>query len=440
MSEQRTPDLRSQVQVRLNVWLLPVLVGLLLVMQIVAPFRGWLILLVGLGGALLISFFWIRSLARGLRLTREMRFGWAQVGDRLEERFGIENRGWAPAPLIELIDHSTMPGYEAGRGTGVGGAGNVVQWHKQATCTRRGVFTLGPTTLVAGDPFGIFSVTLHYDATAPFVVMPPLVPLPGIEVSPGGQTGEGRPRANAANRTVSAASVREYTPGDSLRWIHWRTSARHDSLFVRLLDGVPAGDWWIVLDMDEHVQAGEGENSTEEHGVILAASLANRGLRSGRAVGLAMHGEDLTWLAPQRGDARRWEILHALARVSPGPRPLSELLAQTGSAVEQYASLVIITPAADGHWVEDLVPLMRRGIAPTVLLLDPRSFGGNGNVRGAAALLSDLEIAHYVITSDLLDRAETSPGRRGHYDWQVLGTGRVLQRHPLRDVAWKELA
>jgi uncharacterized protein (DUF58 family) len=432
-------DLKGQVQVRLNLWFLPVLVGLLLVMQVIAPFKGWVILLVGLGGALLVSFFWMRSLAGGLRFTREMRFGWAQVGDRLEERFGIENNGWAPAPLIEMIDHSTMPGYTAGRGTGVGG-GSVVQWHTQADCIRRGVFTLGPTTLTASDPFGVFSVTVHYEATAPFVVMPPLVPLPGIEVSPGGRTGEGRPRANAPNRTVSAASVREYAPGDSLRWIHWRTSARRDSLFVRLFDGVPAGDWWVVLDMDEHVQAGEGEDSTEEHGVILAASLADRGLQSGRAVGLVMHGEDLTWLVPQRGDTRRWEILRALAEVCPGPRPLSELLAQTGSAVDQYASLVIITPAAQGDWAESLVPLLRRGIAPTVLLLDPASFGGNGSVHGAAALLSDLEVAHYVITRDLLDRAETRPGRKGHYDWQVLGTGRVLQKHPLRDVAWKELA
>jgi uncharacterized protein (DUF58 family) len=438
MSEQSS-DLKGQVQVRVNVWLLPVLVALLLVIQMFAPYRGWAILLIGLGGALLVSFLWVRSLARGLRFTREMRYGWAQVGDRLEERFRIENARRVPAPLIEVVDHSTMPGYEAGRGTGVGGGG-IVQWHKQADCTRRGVFTLGPTTLMTSDPFGVFSVTVHYDATAPFVVMPPLVPLPGIEVSPGGRTGEGRPRANAANRTVSAASVREYAPGDSMRWIHWRTSAHHDSLYVRLFDGVPAGDWWIVLDMDEHVQAGEEEDSTEEHGVILAASLADRGLRSGRAVGLVMHGEDLTWLAPQRGDTRRWEVLRALAEVCPGSRPLSALLAQTGSAVDQHASLVIITSAARGEWVEGLVPLLRRGIAPTVLLLDPVSFGGNGDVRGATALLSDLEVAHYVITRDLLDRAETRPGRRGHQDWRILSSGRVLPMHPLRDVSWKELA
>jgi hypothetical protein len=72
---------------KLNTRLLPALVGLLLLMQLIVPYRGWLILLVGLGGGWLVSYLWARSLAQGLRLTRETRFGWAQVGDRLEERF-----------------------------------------------------------------------------------------------------------------------------------------------------------------------------------------------------------------------------------------------------------------------------------------------------------------------------------------------------------------
>ncbi len=45
-----------------------------------------------------------------------------------------------------------------------------------------------------------------------------------------------------------------------------------------------------------------------------------------------------------------------------------------GPALEQYTSLVIITPAVDTAWVEALVPLLRRGVIPTVLLLDPVSF------------------------------------------------------------------
>jgi uncharacterized protein (DUF58 family) len=436
--KEQDGDVKARACLKLNTWLLPVLVALLLVQQMIAPYRGWIVLLVVFGGVLLTSYLWVRMLARGLHITRQMRFGWAQVGDRLEERFELANLAWVPAPLIEVIDHSTMPGYRAGRGTSVGGSGKV-KWRKQATCARRGVFALGPTTVVAGDPFGIFTLSLHNPASLPFVVMPPVVPLPGIEVSPGGRAGDGRPRANAPDRAVSAASVREYIPGDNLRWVHWRTSARRDSLYVHLFDGTPAGDWWILLDLDQRVQAGAEEDSTEEHGVILAASLADRGLRSRQAVGLVAHGQDLLWLPPQRGDAQRWEILRELAQVSPGTCSLADLLARTGAAVGQHASLVVITPATDRDWIVALMPLLERGIAPTILLLDSASFGGSGDVQGVATLLANLEVAHYIVTRDVLDGAQPRSGP-DHGDGRVQSIGRGLPNNTLPNVAWRELS
>jgi uncharacterized protein (DUF58 family) len=454
-----TPERRLQ----LNSRLLPVLVGLLLVLHLAVPYRGWVILLVGLGGAWLISYLWARSLARGLRLMREMRFGWAQVGDRLEERFTLANDGLVPGLWVEVVDHTTMPGYQASRVTGVDGKAQN-RWHTGGVCARRGLFTLGPTSLRTGDPFGLYKVTLHYPDSASLMVTPPILPLPTIEVAPGGRAGEGRPRADAPERTVSAASVRDYVPSDSLRWIHWRTSARRDSLFVRLFDGTPAGDWWIFLDLDRRVQVGQGQASTEEHGVILAASLADRGLQSGRAVGLVTHGKELVWLPPQGGDGQRWSILRALALVDPGPRPLAELLARARPRFGERTSLVIITPAVDGDWVEALWPLVRRGAVPTVLLLDPVSFSGAGpdlfsgagpvspdgagpdlfsgagDTSGVLALLSDLGVAHYVITRDLLDRPEARPGRQGQWEWRVSPLGRAVSAHRPRDLTWKVLS
>jgi uncharacterized protein (DUF58 family) len=275
-----------------------------------------------------------------------------------------------------------------------------------------------------------------------------VVSLPGIEVASGGRAGEGRPRPHATERTVSAATVREYLPGDSRRWIHWRTSARQDSLYVRLFEGVPAGDWWILLDLNQHVQAGEGLEATEEHGIILTASLADRGLRAGKEVGLVTHGDELVWLPPQGGEGRRWEILQALALACLGAWPLSQLLAQVGPALGRYASLIIITPDVAGEWVESLVRLQRRDIVPTVLLLDRTSFdlaqdkpfGGAGDVRRTEALLAELGVAHQVIGRDLLDRAEMQPGKRGHWEWRVLGTGYAVPVRKPQDTAWRVLA
>lgn len=423
-----------KVEQRLRARLLPFLVILLLLLQFIESFRGWRILLVGLGGAWLVSYLWARSLARGLRLTREMRFGWVQVGDQLIERFTLNNSGRQHALWVEVIDHSTLPSYRASRVVSVGGT-KIVKWFKEAVCTRRGLFTLGPISLQTGDPFGLYTVKLEYPVSVPLLVMPRVVPLPTIEVAAGGRLGEGRMRANALERTVSAAYVREYQPGDQWRWIHWPTSAKHESLFVRLFDGAPSGDWWIMLDMNRNVHIGVDQDATDEHEVILAASLADRGLKSGRAVGLVAADEELVWLPPQGGEAQRWQILLSLAKISRGERPLSELLMRMPPIMGRNTSLVIITPSMDRRWVEALMPLMERGVIPTVLLLDPLSFGGSSDPAEIQPSLIDLGVTHYLIPRDLLEKATAHLEQREGED--ELGIEEIFGTRKVARESWK---
>jgi uncharacterized protein (DUF58 family) len=303
-------DLRPHIHGRTR--LLQALTVILLGFTLIDDYRGWRFLLLAVAGIWWLSRLWAHTLAQSLRVKREMRFGWAQVGDQLEERFTLTNQGIFPGLWVEIIDHSNMPGYQTNLVTGID-SGGASQWRTHGLCTQRGVFTLGPTTLHTTDPLGFYQVELLNPGSVALMVTPPIVPLPQIEVAPGGRAGQGPPRANAPERTVSATGVREYVPGDSLHSIHWRTSARRDELYVRLFDSTPSGDWWIILDMDQSVQVGEGAQSTEEHAVILAASLADRGLRLGKAVGLVAHGEPLTWLPPREGEGQRWEMLRALA-------------------------------------------------------------------------------------------------------------------------------
>jgi len=94
----------------------------------------------------------------------------------------------------------------------------------------------------------------------------------------------------------------------------------------------------------------------------------------------------------------------------------------------------------DTTWVEALMPLLRRGAIPTVLLLDPASFGGRGNWSVTRALLVDLGVAHYVITRDLLDRPVASLGQPEPGSRRVPGTRRAgLARQP-RERGWEVLS
>jgi uncharacterized protein (DUF58 family) len=365
-----------------------------------------------------------------------MRYGWAQVGDQLQERFTLANRGWAPAPWVAILDHSNLPGYDISAVKGVGERA-IIHWFEEGFCDRRGIYTLGPTSLHSSDPFGFYNVSLDYSTSVTMMVMPPIVHLPTLDVAPAGRAGEGRQRTSSFEQTVGAAGVREYLHGDSLRWIHWPTSARCQELFVRTFDSMPSSDWWIFLDMDRRVQAGEGQSATEEHAVILAASLADRGLQTGKAVGLAAHGEELIWLPPCVTPDQRWQILRALALVEPGRHPLAELLARTGPAIQGHSGLLIITPNLEARWLDAMVLLMRRGVVPTVLLLDSASFGGREDASRVVASLEAMDVTHYLITLELLDRPEIRPGQVGQ--WRKTTRGRWEPRFNPRKLVWRAL-
>jgi uncharacterized protein (DUF58 family) len=429
----------SPNQQKLNNYLVPLLCVVLTTLYLIDSYKGWSILAIGFGGTWLLSYLWSRSLANGLSLRREMRFGWAQVGDRLEERFTLVNRSKLPALWVEILDETNMPNYWANQVRGID-ANTENRWLVRSVCTHRGLYTFGPTTLKTKDPFGFYTVTIHDPTNTTMMVMPPVVSLPPIQVAPGGRAGEGSPRVNAPEKTVSSASVRNYVPGDSLRWIHWPTSARKNDFFVRIFEGSPIGDWWIILDLEESVQVGQGLDSTEEHGIILAASLVDLGMRTGHSVGLVTHGEGLVWLTPQMSDEHNWAILRELALIKSGKKTLTELMNIARPGLSQNTSLIVITPDVSGSWLESLLAIRRQEIVPTVLVFDPSTFGVEMGPKNLAENLSGLGVVHDIIPKDLLDRDEIQPGHEGHWEWRVTPLGKAVPVVDPEELTWRNLS
>jgi uncharacterized protein (DUF58 family) len=421
-------------------WLLGLLPVLLLV-QMVIPSRVWTLLLLSLGGTLALGYLWARQMAEKLSVVREQYYGWAHVGDLLEERFTMRNDSFLPTLWVEIDDSSDLPGYSA-RSVRAADGQQTVKWRTEGVCQQRGLFTLGPWQARAGDPLGLFQVTLDHPETQSILVYPPIVHLPTLQLPRGAATGSGRTSRRALEVTANAAGVRSYAPGDSLSRIHWRTTARMNEFMVKTFDLEPSGDLWIVLDLDGAVQAGEGEESTEEYGVVLAASLSSRTLRENRAVGLVAYGttspatgdpEPLPILVmSQKGAAHQWRILHALATVRAGGNwPLKRVLAEMSQNLGRGTTLAVITPSCDPDWIAGLLTPMRRGVTPTVILLDAVSFGGQGDVEAVIGLLADLGISSHIIPRGMPFRPVMEHKRIGRPEYKVLrGTGRVIAVEP----------
>jgi hypothetical protein len=132
-------------------------------------------------------------------------------------------------------------------------------------------------------------------------------------------------------------------------------------------------------------------------------------------------------------------ILRALALAQPGERPLSKLLEDAQKSIRHGASLIIITPNVQADWAAAMLQLVRIGITPTVLLLDPVSFGGTESPTGTLALLNDYGIAHNVIQRDLLNQPEAHPGKQGKWEWRVVGRGKTVAVRKPADTGWRSL-
>lgn len=415
----------TNVQIQLHLRFPVVVFAILLIAALVLPDRVWNTLLIGLGGMFLVAYFWVWNLAHHVFGQRKMQFGWVAVGDRLEESFYLQNNSFVPAIWIEMIDESNVPEYSPSivRSLGVQGKD---QWRSSAICVQRGAYQLGPWSIRSGDPFGIFSMTRRFDQVEEIVIHPPIHAPIAIQLPAGQNDGRIRSTQRSWKATINAATVREYQPNDPQRWIHWSTSARRDDLYVRQFDLDAAGDIWLFLDLQADVQLGSGMDGTEEHTVLLAATLTAQALQAVRPVGLAAYGEQPQLISAGRGRGQQWRMLRALALVeAKGTSSIATTLADLGKVARRGSAAVIIT--ANGHldWLPSLVELGQRGVDSTVILLDRESFGGKGNTAVLRDAIRQLDFASYVVHQGELGNPLLGVTKE-QQDYRVTPMGKVV--------------
>lgn len=358
-------------------------------------------------GILLVvsSWLWSQWVARALHVKRLARIVHANVGDLFVERFEIINASRLLAPWIEVVNETAMP-FAAGSRllTFIKGKQHI-SYQARTWLRRRGGFPLGPTALIAGDPFGLFRITKRFQETQSLVVRPMLVDIHTFLSPPGLLPGGQVIRRKSSDVTPHAAGVREYVTGDAMKRIHWPTSVRRAQLMVKEFEQDPQSEIWLFLDAQENVHCEkpfEYEDisteamlfgrrpklklppSTLEYAVTITASLAHYFLKQRRAVGLVSAGRVFTTLSADRNERQESKILETLAFVEArGSLSLAGLVAAQAAQLPQGSSAILITPTVLPGLLAAVDDLQRRNLRPLVALLDASTFGG---ARGADKL------------------------------------------------------
>jgi uncharacterized protein (DUF58 family) len=301
---------------------------------------------VGLVLAVLAAWVAVRLTARPVSLRRTTRDAPLE-GDDVEVRVELElESARAPAEIVLLERYARL----GERRTRLLWDGRRLAAHYVLRAVRRGRYPVERAAVVVEDPFGLERRELRLDEPAPLVVYPRLVELDRLFTESGAHAREGRRLLLRRPSGYDLHSVRDYVEGDSLRKVHWRTTARRGHLMVKELEDSPREDVAVVLDAWRGCPAGSFDVGVRAAGSILQAQV-----RRGRRAALVLGGArvEVQRVHAERDWRRAYELLAGADADAEGP-PLG-LLAGERNPAALAADLVVVSPRLDAALVDHLV-------------------------------------------------------------------------------------
>ncbi len=323
----------------------------------------------------------------------------------VEVSLAIHNHG----PDLEHVhlEDRLPPGLEVQSGESAylgplaaGGSVNVAY----TVSASRGYFPFESVRVEASDHFGILQLEESLPATGRLFLLPAALRLRRLPLRPLRTSGFAGPiPSRRGGPGLDFHGIRDYQPGDPLRWVHWRGIARHpDRFFTKEFEQERTTEVGLILDARQRSNLRAGKQQLFEHSVRAATSLAETLLKQGNRVGLLLYGKVLDWTFPGYGKIQRERILQSLARATPGESMAFE---QLDNLPVRYfparSQLVLVSPLHrdDVPW---LVGLKARGYELLVISPDPVHFE-YGALRAAANVQLAARIAS-LERSMVLDR------------------------------------
>jgi uncharacterized protein (DUF58 family) len=329
---------------------------------------------VGLALAPLGALVWVKTLERPMLLRR--RTGHLELTEGQSIDVGLEVRpetgGPVPGRAI-LRDRlgSTVVETELER------RGRLMRGRYQIASAPRGRYRLDGAELLIADPFGLAQSRIGLERADQLLVYPRVYQLEGL-FTDGGTPGGDRGRA-LLHRTAGydLHSIREHQQGESLRRVHWRSTARRRRLMVKELQDTPRDEACVVLDGEAAAVRGESPDTTFDVQVRAAASLLRRMSDAGQRSSLLIHAAQRSRYRIGFGSGDWAAVLGELAGAeATATRPLADLLAESGRGPDPIdaSRVFVVTAAMSSVLAERVLALASGQCEPAVVWIDGATF------------------------------------------------------------------
>jgi uncharacterized protein (DUF58 family) len=313
----------------------------------------------------------------------------ALEGDEIGARISIEAR----APIDRLELYTRLPdGIELAEGRNPVAlrlrAGERRELELTLRAVRWGGHVIGPTYLRARDPLGLLAWEGSADTRPELRTYPREDVLRRVITPAETQVFTGNEVARTKSEGIEFADIRLWTPGDTLKRVNWRASARRGDLWVN--ESHPERNTDVILFVDSFAEARLGDQGTLDLAVRATATLADAYVRRRDRVGLISFGGILRWLVPGTGMIQLYRIIDALLDtqifLSYYWKEIDVIPRRT---LPPSALVVALSPLLDPRSVGALIDLKARGFDLAVVDVSPVPFTARPN-RGLDAVAYDI--------------------------------------------------
>jgi uncharacterized protein (DUF58 family) len=254
-------------------------------------------------------------------------------------------------------------------------------------CRQRGVFIFGPTYIRSGDLFGFFRRNMNINKLDYLLVYPRLVPLEKLGIPSQQFFGDIRLKRHLFQDPVLTAGVRDYHSGDSLKRIHWKSTARLGKLQTKVYEPTTTVDISIFLDVRTLRAPLQGSiQQLQELGIITAASISQHALNGGFRVGLYVNqitrfSRGMVRVPHSQHPDQMVRILEALAQLHQVETiPMTRFIRQEAGGLPWGSTLLVISAQPVDELLAALLDLKRVGRSVALVKVGgqaPEMGGGN---------------------------------------------------------------
>jgi uncharacterized protein (DUF58 family) len=256
-------------------------------------------------------------------------------------------------------------------------------------CNERGAFVFGPTRLQSGDLFGFFRREKTIGQLDYLIVYPRLLPLEKLGISSKQLFGDIRLKQHLFQDPVLTAGIREYQSGDSLKRIHWKSTARTGELQTKIYEPTTTVDISLFLDVRTVKPPVWGSNyQLQELGIITVAAIAQNALNAGFRTGLYVNqitrfSKGLLSVPPSRHPDQMERILEGLAQLHQTETlNISRYVRQEAGSLPWGSTMLVVSAQPDEKLAAALLDLRRLGRSIVLVIVGGAELPGEENIIG----------------------------------------------------------